>query len=174
MSNKKGTVMAATEMEPVALLRSEVVELRTSTERLAAQVETLSSALGALNQLQLEQVATRIRVEELDQKTVTKLEAEQKAIELAAAERRERRRFFTRIVLPLVLSVATLLFGIIFAISHSAHEACERRQEATRTVAEVLDSFKRPDRDNLRLEQGAERLRGTLAKSCDRQYPLHL
>ncbi len=144
---------------------------RDDRERLEAGVERLSDGVGDLNTIlaRVDEQQQRLRqmaheVQEVKEKAVPREEIDAKL----AQTRRERRR--------LVFSTAGLLSAVLgmglFSVSQSAHDACERRQEATRTIITVLESFRNPLNTG-RVDAGVTRLTATLNESCDKQYPLH-
>jgi hypothetical protein len=141
--------------------------LTRAVDRLGLNADALSEAILTVdrNQQKLTQLGT-----ELTEVRTRKADT----VDVDDRMRWERRRARTQLLGGFTLVTAMLLIGL-FTLSEASHDACERRQESTRTNILVLEGFKEGADANgiARLDEGIDRYRATLDRSCDEQYWLH-
>lgn len=159
--------------EEINGIRAELIEaerLTNSVDRLGLGASALGDALLQVDKQQ--QVLTRLgqdlkRVEGKTEDAASKDEVSTQIRRMDAVRH--------RILYPAIVSVAVVALGFGFFISQAAYESCERRQHGTRVVAEVLGTFESPTgQTDPRITRGVERLLGTVAVSCEDQYPFRL
>lgn len=143
--------------------------LNESVERLGMNASALGEALLKVDQQQ--QLLTRLGqdISNVEAKSVSYEEVDEKAAAAAAQEvHRDRLR-----LLGFALALAAMLFVMVFYVSDAAHQACVNRQFATKSIRDTLESFRNPANEKL-IDAGLRRLDRTLRESCDEQYIFHV
>lgn len=138
--------------------------LTRAVTRLGVNANALGEALLTVDRNQQALAKLGKELKEVDDKIVPIEVIDEKVEEGQRARRRQ--------LLALAACTATL-FGIVFYVSDSAHDACENRQRATMAVRDTLASFQDPANPNTKITAGVTRLQSTLDQTCDEQYRLH-
>lgn len=147
---------------------------RMSGDRLATGVERLTDETAGLNAIlnKVDEQQVRLTTLGTNLDTLQKTAAPRDEVKsIQQKERRDRRRL---VALASSL-VALIAFALVFGLSEAAHDACEKRQAASRAVSDTLETFKGSDpTTDKRLQDGIDRIQETLGETCDEQYVLHL
>jgi len=148
--------------------------LSAGVERLAHETGELHAILSKVDEQQQRLASLTREVEQVQTLKASKDDVTDSATRIATNARSESRTQFLKVTIPVILGVALILFVIIFGLSNSAYQACERRQEATKTLVDVVVILKADAALDVNLDESIDRLRATLDRTCGDQYILKL
>lgn len=179
-------VSVAVQEEILTSIQAELIEagrLNDSVERLGEGANVLGAALLQVDRNQRELTRLDRYVQKVEEKAATTQDVESRVrqakveadllVKAAAARVLKERKRWAKKVGAVIAVIGLVLFGLVFYVSNSAHDACGNRQMATKAVLDTLLSFRSPQNAD-RVDAGALRIQATLAVTCDEQYRLHL